>query len=230
MENIFTSSIGRKLVMSITGAFLVLFLLFHTSMNVVAIFSDEGYNAICEFLGANWYALAGTLVIAGGAVLHILFATILTLLNRKARGTQHYAVQHNPKGVSWASRNMYVLGIIIFGGLALHLVNFWAKMQLVEITMTHEQIEQLPISPTDGAAHLLDVFSNPVFAILYLIWFAAIWMHLTHGVWSMFQSIGWGNQTWYPRLKWAANILSTLIVLALVAVVVVFYLRGNGFV
>ncbi len=228
MENIFTSSIGRKLMMSITGAFLVLFLLFHTSMNVVAIISAEGYNAICEFLGANWYAIAGTLVIAGGAVLHILFATILTLYNLRARGTVRYEVQHAPKGVSWASRNMYVLGLIVLGGLGLHLVNFWAKMQLVELTMSHEQIERLPISPTDGAAHLLAVFSNPVFAILYLVWFAAIWMHLTHGIWSMFQSIGWGNQTWYPRLKCAANILSTLIVLALVAVVVTFYLRGNG--
>ena len=63
------SSLGKKLVMSITGCFLVLFILFHMSMNITAIISPEGYNAICEFLGANWYALAGTLVLAAGVVL-----------------------------------------------------------------------------------------------------------------------------------------------------------------
>ena len=58
------SSIGKKVVMSLTGLFLILFLTFHMSMNLVAIFSEEGYNMVCEFLGANWYALAGTAVIA----------------------------------------------------------------------------------------------------------------------------------------------------------------------
>ena len=83
------SSIGRKLIMSITGLFLILFLIFHMSMNAVAIFSGESYNAICEFLGANWYALVGTAVLAGGCVLHIIFATILTLRNQKARVGTH---------------------------------------------------------------------------------------------------------------------------------------------
>ena len=80
------SSIGKKVVMSLTGLFLILFLTFHMSMNLVAIFSEEGYNMVCEFLGANWYALAGTAVIAAGAVLHILFALWLTYINRRARG------------------------------------------------------------------------------------------------------------------------------------------------
>ena len=60
------SSLGKKLVMSITGCFLVLFILFHMSMNIVAIFSPEAYNTVCAFLGANWYALVGTLVLFAG--------------------------------------------------------------------------------------------------------------------------------------------------------------------
>ena len=60
------SSIGRKLIMSISGIFLILFLLFHMSMNVAAVFSEEAYNTICEFLGANWYAVVGTLILAAG--------------------------------------------------------------------------------------------------------------------------------------------------------------------
>ncbi len=233
MSNLFTSSIGRKLVMSITGAFLVLFMLFHASMNVVAIFSAEGYNMICEFLGANWYALAASLVLAAGFVLHIAYATYLTLLNRRARGTQRYAVKSAPESVTWSSRNMYVLGLVILGGLLLHLVNFWAKMQLVELTMTHEQIEAgvaagTMIGPVDGYGQIAYLFSNPVYCIVYLVWFGAIWFHLTHGMWSMMQTVGWGNKTWYPRLKCIANILSTLVMLAFALVVVVFYLRSLG--
>ena len=81
MGNLLTSTIGRKLIMSVSGLFLVLFLLFHMSMNLAAVFSTEAYNAICEFLGANWYALAGTLILAAGVVVHLVYATVLTLHN-----------------------------------------------------------------------------------------------------------------------------------------------------
>ena len=100
---LFTSSIGRKLIMSISGLFLVLFLLFHMSMNLAAVFSTEAYNAICEFLGANWYALVGTLVLAAGFLVHIIYASILTLRNRAARGDKRYAVTAMPAGVSSAT-------------------------------------------------------------------------------------------------------------------------------
>ena len=121
MGNLFTSTIGRKLIMSISGLFLILFLLFHMSMNIAAVFSTEAYNAICEFLGANWYALAGTLILAAGFVVHIIYASILTLHNRSSRGTQRYAVEATPKSVTWASRNMFVLGLVVVLGLLLHL-------------------------------------------------------------------------------------------------------------
>ena len=90
---LFNSSIGRKVVMSVTGMALILFLTFHMSMNVVAIFSEEGYNMICEMLGANWYAVAATAGLAALAVIHIFYAFVLTAQNRKARGAyrwRHY--------------------------------------------------------------------------------------------------------------------------------------------
>ena len=125
------SSLGKKLVMSLTGCFLVLFILFHMSMNLVAIISPEGYNTICAFLGANWYALAGTVVLAAGVLIHFAYALWLTYNNYQARGKQRYEVTVTEPGVDWASKNMLVLGWIILAGLALHLFNFWAKMQLV---------------------------------------------------------------------------------------------------
>ncbi|MBO7427516.1 MAG: succinate dehydrogenase/fumarate reductase cytochrome b subunit [Paludibacteraceae bacterium] len=217
------SSIGRKLIMSITGLFLILFLIFHMSMNVVAIFSGESYNKICEFLGANWYALVGTAVLAGGFVLHIIFATILTLRNQKARGEQSYAFQENQPKVEWASRNMFVLGIIVLLGLCMHLSHFWAKMQLPEIMGAEaEYAGQF----ADGAALIKATFANPIICLLYIVWFIAIWFHLTHGFWSAFQTMGLNGKTWFPRLKCIANIVSTLIFLGFAAVVVAGYLQN----
>ena len=92
------SSLGKKLVMSITGCFLVLFILFHMSMNIVAIFSPEAYNTVCAFLGANWYALVGTLVLVAGILIHFIYALVLTVNNYKARGSQRYAVTVKEKG------------------------------------------------------------------------------------------------------------------------------------
>ena len=220
------SSIGRKLVMSITGAFLVLFITFHMAMNLVALISVEGYNMICEFLGANWYALAATVVLAAGVVVHFLYAFLLTFQNRKARGNVRYAVTDSHKGVDWASQNMLVLGIIVIGGLAIHLIHFWSKMQLQEIMGNHEN--NLGYAVTNGAALIAYTFSKLPNVIIYLVWFAALWFHLSHGIWSMFQSLGWANQTWYPRLKCLSTAWTTLIALGFAAVAIGFYIQSLG--
>ncbi len=227
------SSIGKKLVMSLSGLFLILFILFHMSMNLAAIFSADAYNLICTFLGANWYALGATAVLAGGVLVHFVYALILTKNNYAARGNQRYAVTVTEKGVSWASKNMLVLGYIIVGGLLLHLFNFWAKMQLVEIMhfgsdVNHHSItNSLGLHPTQGAELIQYTFSKWYFALAYLVWFTALWFHLTHGVWSMFQSVGFANDTWYPRLKCLSNVVATLIFLGFAAVVVVFFIKSN---
>ncbi len=218
------TSVGRKLVMSITGCFLVLFILFHMSMNITAIFSADAYNMICAFLGANWYALAGTLVLAAGVILHFAMAIKLTMENYHARGKERYEVTVTEKGVQWASKNMLLLGWIILAGLALHLFNFWSKMQLVEIMGQHEN--SLGLSPADGAALIEYTFSQWYYVVLYLLWLVALWFHLTHGVWSMFQTVGWANDMWYPRLKCLANIIATIVFLGFAVVVVIFFLRS----
>ena len=220
------SSLGRKLVMAVTGCFLVLFLLFHMAMNCAALFSAEAYNMICAFLGANWYALVATVVLAGGVVVHFAYALLLTIQNRKARGNVRYAMTVKEKGVDWASKNMLVIGFVVLAGLGLHLANFWAKMQLTEILGAHEN--SLGLSPTDGAALIAFTFSKWYYAALYIVWLAGLWFHLTHGVWSMFQTAGWANDTWYPRLKCLSNVVSTLICGGFALVVVFFFLKENG--
>ena len=224
------SSLGRKLVMSISGCFLVLFITFHMSMNVAAIFSADAYNWICEMLGANWYAVAATGVLAAGVVVHFVCAFILTWQNRKARGKVRYAVTVKEKGVDWTSKNMLLLGVIVVLGLALHLSHFWAKMMLQELMGNHfvTLADGSVVSPTNGAAIIQYTFSQWYNVVLYLIWFAALWLHLNHGVWSMFQTAGWANDKWYPRLKCIANLISTLICGGFALVVVFFFLKENG--
>ncbi len=213
------SSIGRKVVMSVTGIALILFLTFHGCMNMVALFSGEGYNMICEFLGANWYAVVATLGLAALAVIHIVYAFILTAQNRTARGNNRYEVATtvNAGKVEWASKNMLVLGIIILIGLLIHLWNFWYNMMFAEL------IGAMPaISPTDGFEWIKVTFSNPVFVVLYIIWLVAIWLHLTHGFWSAMQTLGWSGKTWLCRWKMIGFIYVTLLMLCFLIVVLAF--------
>ncbi len=200
-----TSSVGRKVVMSLTGLFLILFLTFHVLMNAVAIISLDAYEAVCEFLGANWYALVGTAILAAGFVIHIIYAFWLTLQNRKARGNDRYEVSKKPASVEWASQNMLVLGIIVVVFLLIHLVNFWAKMQLPEILDQYAMTGGEALKATFGQVWLLP---------LYLIGFVAIWFHITHGFWSAFQTLGTTNEKWICRWKcigwWWATIVMVL--------------------
>ena len=224
---LFNSSIGRKLVMSVSGLALILFLTFHMAMNAVALFSGEGYNMVCEFLGANWYALVATLGLAALVVVHIVYAFILFVQNRRARGNQRYAVTAKPKGVEWASQNMLVLGIVVIGGLALHLTHFWSKMQLAEIMGIHEVlVNGVEVAPTNGAALIAINFSNPVIVALYVVWLAAIWFHLTHGFWSALHTLGWNGKNWINRLQCISNVYTTIIVLGFIAVPILFLVKS----
>ena len=216
---LFNSSIGRKVVMSVTGIALILFLTFHGCMNVVALFSEEGYNMICEFLGANWYAVVATLGLAALAVLHIVYAFILTAQNRTARGDSRYevATQVNAGKVEWASKNMLVLGLIICVGLLIHLWNFWYNMMFAEL------VGAMPaISPTDGFGWIKETFSNPVFVVIYIVWFVAIWFHLTHGFWSAMQTLGVNGKVWQKRWQCIGMIYVTVLMLMFLVVVLAF--------
>jgi len=215
---LFNSSIGRKFIMSISGIFLVLFLLFHLSMNITLLFSTKAYDWICEMLGANWYAIVGTLVLAAGFVIHIGYGTWLTLLNKKARGSEKYASSNKTK-TEWASKNMFVLGLVIFTGLVIHFWNFWYKMQFAELVHSPDAINH-------GSALVIDLFSKPLFVAIYLLWLLGLWFHLTHGVWSAFQTLGLSGKLWFPRLQYISNIAATIIFIGF-AVVPVFFLTSS---
>ena len=224
---LYNSSIGRKVVMSVSGIALILFLTFHACMNVVALFSADAYNEICEFLGSNWYAVAGTVALVGLIAIHFIYAVILTLQNRKARGNNRYAVTATPDKVEWNSRNMFVLGVIIVLGLLLHLFNFWYNMMFAEFANGGMAFVG-SYAATDGAGLMSYTFRNPVFTVLYILWFAAIWFHLTHGFWSAMQTLGLDGKIWFNRWRVIGNVYVTIVMLCFVVVALRFAFCGGA--
>lgn len=222
------SSVGRKIVMSLSGLFLILFVTFHVLMNAVALISPAGYNAVCHFLGANWYALIGTAVLAAGFIIHIIYAFWLTLQNRKARGNDQYAISKKPKTVEWASQNMLALGIVVLAFFAVHLYQFWGRMQLQELLGTQWVAPcGQEIHPADGAAFLYIAFKDWWTLVIYLIGFGALWFHMTHGFWSAFQSLGTNNNKWMGRLKSISCAWATVVCLLFAVEAVAFTLMAN---
>ena len=217
-----SSSIGRKFVMAITGICLVLFVTFHCLMNSVALLWPAAYNVICQFLGANWYALVASAGLAFLFIMHIIYALWLTIQNRRARGADRYAVSSRPPQVEWSSKNMLVLGIVVLAFLAIHLIQFWAKMQLVEVLGIHGEFP-----PQAGTLFINEAFSYWFTPVVYIIGFIALWFHFNHGFWSMFQSCGWNNDVWIKRLKCIGMWWSSIVVALFIAQAIVFTVQAH---
>ena len=221
MANIFTSSIGKKLIMSDSGLFLIVFLLLHLTINALSLISEEAFQAGCDFMALPIITVMVP-VLALGFIIHIIYGFYLSATNLKARGKERYAVAHKGAADNWASKNMLVLGIIVLGVLGFHLTHFWADMQLLQFQgVPHEELA----NPNEL---LLETFKSPVVVVIYVVWFAALWFHLTHGFWSAFHTIGWNNDTWIKRLKVLSYVFATIIFVGFTAVAVVACLKANG--
>lgn len=229
---ILNSSIGKKFVQAISGAFLFLFLLLHVTINffsvidsftgkygVVAaddkLFSagDGLFKLGCDFMSTPVISIMVP-ILALGFLIHIIYGCWLTAKNVSARGGwKRYEVKSKAAADSWSAKNMFVLGIVVLGFIVFHLTHFWAKMQLPELfgLGTYEDNPYILLSFTFGKWWVL---------ALYIVWFIALWFHLTHGFWSMFQTIGWNNTIWFKRVKVIGCIVSSLIVLLFITVAI----------
>ena len=240
MANFLTSSIGKKFIQSVSGAFLIVFLLLHGTINFFSVLDSLqgqfGKVAVDEFPythGDGWFQLGCDFmsspfikvmvpILALGFVVHIGYGLWLAIDNYIRRGgLKRYEVASKAKNDSWSAKNMVVLGIIILGLLGFHLTHFWAKMQLPEMfgIGNYENNPYLLLTVT---------FSKWWVVALYLVWFAAIWFHLVHGFWSMFQTIGWNNKKWLGRLKVIGIIVAGAIVLLFICTAVNAYVESLG--
>jgi succinate dehydrogenase / fumarate reductase cytochrome b subunit len=236
---IFNSSIGKKFIQAVSGAFLIFFLILHGVINFFsvidsftgkfgvaandeAIFSkgDGLFKLGCDFMSTPIIDIMVP-ILALGFVIHIAYGCWLTWQNIRARGgVKRYEVASKAAADSWSAKNMLVLGIMVLGFLAFHLTHFWAKMQLPEM---------FGIGNFENNPYLLltTTFGHWWVVALYIVWFAAIWFHLVHGFWSMFQTVGWNGSTWFKRLKVIGVIVATLIVLLFVSTAVNAFVQAN---
>ena len=238
MANFLTSSIGKKFIQSVSGAFLVIFLLLHGTINFFSVIDSFGgvfgkvasdaslfsegdglFKLGCDFMSTPVITIMVP-ILALGFLVHICYGIFLTVQNIKARGgVRRYEVSSRAKTDSWSASNMAVLGIIVLGFLAFHLCHFWAKMQLQEFVGAEAE--------NNPYALLLQTFGHWWVLALYIVWFVAIWLHLNHGFWSMFQTIGWNNKIWLKRLRVIAVVVSSIIVLMFIAVAVNAFIEAH---
>ena len=223
------SSITKKLIMSISGLFLIVFLLLHMTINLFSVIdsfagtygaADGLFQKGCDFMALPIVTIMVP-VLAAGFLVHIAYALILSYGNFKARGTERYAVANKTKAESWAAKNMLVLGVVVLGIVAFHLNHFWADMQLAEFQGHHAENPYTLLNAT---------FQNGWMVVIYVIWFAALGLHLQHGFWSAFQSIGMSNKIWEKRLLCIGKVFVGIIVLGFSAVAVNAFLQANGFI
>ena len=221
------SSITKKLIMSISGLFLIVFMLLHMTINFFSVIdtfngtygtTDGLFLAGCEFMALPIVTIMVP-VLAAGFIVHIVYAFILSYGNYKARGTERYAVANKTKAESWAAKNMLVLGVIVLGVVAFHLNHFWADMQLAEFQGQHAEDPYVLLNAT---------FGNWIWVVIYLVWFGALGFHLCHGFWSAFQSIGMSNKVWEKRLMYIGYVVVAIIVLGFSAVAINACLHANG--
>ena len=221
------SSITKKLIMSISGLFLIVFMLLHMTINFFSVIdtftgkygaADGLFQAGCDFMALPIITIMVP-VLAAGFIVHIVYAFILSWGNYKARGTERYAVANKTKAESWAAKNMLVLGVVVLGIVAFHLNHFWADMQLAEFQGHHAANPYELLNAT---------FGSWIWVVVYLVWFVALGLHLCHGFWSAFQSMGLSNKNWEKRLTYIGYVFVAVIVLGFAVVAINACLHANG--
>jgi succinate dehydrogenase / fumarate reductase, cytochrome b subunit len=218
----FSSTIGRKIVMSITGLFLCSFLVVHLIGNL-QLFKDDGGNAFniySHFMGTNPIIRTMEFVLLAGFVFHIWDAIALTRRNKAARPVA-YAVNHSEQNSNWSSRNMGLLGTVILVFLIIHLYNFFIPTKTGElgpITIEGVEYDNLYVK-------VVEAFQNPLYVALYVISMIALAFHLMHGFKSAFQTLGLNHKKYTPTIKAVGYAFSILVCLGFAAMPLYFFLR-----
>lgn len=200
MANFLTSSIGKKFLMSLSGLFLLTFLLVHLGLNSLILFDNSGelFNQAAYFMATNPIIRVVEPVLAIGFILHIIYALILTIHNLYTRPVG-YDKQKLSHSSTWSSRNMFVLGTVILVFLVIHVANFFWKIKFTG----HELLEHGVVDGMENAYLLVTTFFIDWWWIdlVYVVGSVALGFHLYHALWAAFQTLGWSNQLWRKRLS-----------------------------
>lgn len=209
------SSLGRKLVMALTGLFLVLFLVGHVLGNLLLFVEDGGqaFNEYARFMTSTPAIQVLSLVTYASIIIHALYSITISRQNRKARPV-NYAVNASSANSVWSSRNMGILGTIVLIFLVVHLKSFWYEMRF----------GQIPMVNYDGAGEYKDLYSIVAqaftqwwYVALYVVAMFGLAFHLSHGFKSAFQTLGLTHKKYTPLIEivglWFSIIVPTLFAL-----------------
>ncbi len=230
-KQMFTSSIGKKFVMALTGISLILFLVVHVGLNATIWANDQGrmFNTGANFMGSMLVIRLMEIGLFAGIILHLIQGYILTLENQKKRNIK-YAIDYGERGSKWYSRSMGLLGTLILLFLIMHIYHFWIPSRFGGMANV-KPLEEVSYVPALGAqyhnlyAEMLVVFSNPIVVLLYVIGCISLAYHLMHGFESAFRTIGLSNNRYLKMLRYTGRGFAIIVCLAFAMMPISMYLH-----
>ncbi len=226
MSNFLTASIGRKFIMSISGLFLMMFICVHLGINLLLIFDDSGdlFNLGAHFMTTNPMIKVMEPVLGLGFMVHIIWSFILSLKNMKARPVS-YDKSNQSDSSTWASRNMLILGALVLVFLVAHVMNFFLKIKFTgDPLLTHVLVDGVEME--NAYALVATLFKGSiVYCIVYILGGILLGLHLGHGFWSAFQTVGFANKIWLKRLQIVGQIFAVIVALGFAIIPLYFLIK-----
>jgi succinate dehydrogenase / fumarate reductase, cytochrome b subunit len=218
-----TSSIGQKLIMALTGLFLILFLIIHLIGNLQLVMQDQGqaFNVYAYFMTHNLLIKTISWGLYFFILLHTIQGLLLAFKNRKARGKVRYAINTN-SNLNPASKHMALLGSLIFVFLCIHMGDFWFQMKFTNnLSMVEYAGISYPVK--DLYSKVMVTFKQPWFVGLYVFSMVVLALHLWHGFQSAFQTLGINHKKYTPVIKTIGVVYSILVPLGFAIIPLVLY-------
>jgi succinate dehydrogenase / fumarate reductase cytochrome b subunit len=225
MSNFLTVAIGRKFIVSISGIFLMMFICVHLGVNLLLIFDDSGelFNQGANFMATNPFIKIMEPVLALGFLIHIIWSFYVSYKNYKARPVR-YAQSNASYSSSWASRNMLVLGALVLVFLVIHLMNFYYIIKFNYESMLSTEIDGVAMHDTYMLVSGL-FKSSILYNVIYILGGVLLGLHLSHGFWSSFHTLGFSNKIWMSRLQFLGQIFAILIAAGFSAIPLYFMIK-----
>ena len=219
-----SSSIGQKVIMSLTGIFLMVFLLVHLVGNLQLLKSDgcDAFNTYGYFMTHNPLIKTVSYTLYAFILWHAVQGIRLWLNNRAARGNQRYAVVHTRSSETNA-RNMAWFGIVIFVFIVLHMVQFWLKMKMGVLPMVQVEAYDEPVA--NLYLPVKEAFENLYYVLFYVISMVVVGLHLWHGFWSSFQTLGANHPRYNGLIKTIGVIYSVGVSAGFAIIPILMYLH-----
>lgn len=216
-KQLFTSSIGKKILMALTGFFLIIYLIVHAAINALIFYNDGGeiFNRVAYFMLHNYFIRFLEIGLFAVFVLHIIQGLLLWKQNRASRKID-YEKKRFPKEIKWYSRYMGWLGTFILLFLVMHLYQFWG----------HTKDELYFHGPVINLyEQMKEIFTNPVWFTLYMIGLASLLFHLLQGFQSAFQTFGINNRRWIYIIK-GIGVVYSFVICILFALMPIAFMAG----